>query len=380
MSPAAGSSLFVRVSAISCGPAGAPGAPPRARAPSPPFRTPRSRPPAAPRLRPPPSRVQFFGLVEVGARAGAPGTAGPRGRRRPARLRARADSRPFPARSPHPAPAPAHALAPALAPASAELPTLRHGRHRLRPGRLHARAPPGEACARARCAARARPRHAARPPAPCAPPAPPRAPHALTTPPPPRAAKTLNPQATASDITLDRSQRDYMDSLAAKPRALERAKQYEGGVLGWAASFHNWPQGEAQAERGRVGARWGAGPAGHRPGHAARRGGAPTRARTRVPHLLAASPTPAPQCCPRLPRCPRITLCTSAGRRRAPSPCPRPPPTEAAPRARPAAPPRPAARTARAADGGRRAPRATRLETRAARAAAAPPQPAAPCA
>lgn len=48
--------------------------------------------------------------------------------------------------------------------------------------------------------------------------------------------------ATASDIALDRSQRDYMDDLADKPRALERAKAYEGGVLGWVASFHNWPQ------------------------------------------------------------------------------------------------------------------------------------------
>lgn len=46
---------------------------------------------------------------------------------------------------------------------------------------------------------------------------------------------------TASDITLDRNQRDYMDGLGSSPRVLARGKQYEGGILGYMASFNNWP-------------------------------------------------------------------------------------------------------------------------------------------
>lgn len=46
---------------------------------------------------------------------------------------------------------------------------------------------------------------------------------------------------TAPDIALDRDARDP-DCMAANPRTLERAKHYEGGILGGVASIKDWPQ------------------------------------------------------------------------------------------------------------------------------------------
>lgn len=48
--------------------------------------------------------------------------------------------------------------------------------------------------------------------------------------------------ATAPDIALDRDSRDFADHLASNPRTLERAKNYEGGVLGGVASIKSWPE------------------------------------------------------------------------------------------------------------------------------------------
>jgi hypothetical protein len=46
-------------------------------------------------------------------------------------------------------------------------------------------------------------------------------------------------KATAPDVALDRAARG--DVCVESARALNRAKHYEGGILGLAASLHNWP-------------------------------------------------------------------------------------------------------------------------------------------
>ncbi|GBF98245.1 hypothetical protein Rsub_11065 [Raphidocelis subcapitata] len=47
---------------------------------------------------------------------------------------------------------------------------------------------------------------------------------------------------TASDVALDREARDYADHMAENPRTLARARRYEGGILGFAASLRPWPE------------------------------------------------------------------------------------------------------------------------------------------
>jgi hypothetical protein len=69
-------------------------------------------------------------------------------------------------------------------------------------------------------------------------------------------ACTLNqraspPQATASDVALDRDARDCADHLAENPRTLERAKHYGGPCRGgWPRGLDGVPAGVSCAGRG----------------------------------------------------------------------------------------------------------------------------------
>lgn len=46
---------------------------------------------------------------------------------------------------------------------------------------------------------------------------------------------------TAPDVYLDTQARNHMDNLASNPRVLQKAMNYDKGVLGWASRVRDYP-------------------------------------------------------------------------------------------------------------------------------------------